>query len=123
MYNNVYTEWQVQKLDNSLVQATVGDFYMQKTTYYQFKYLATRFKDGNNWEAVGLDLLTNKVFYISGTLSTWKLTVYALPSDSQNIKAAFILPSGRIFYAGSATNVQTYNHCVVSPFASISSYQ
>ena len=69
--------------------------------------MAAYFKDMNVWEAVGLDLLTNKVFFITGHLANWRVTVYQMSSTNQTINAAVILASGNVFYAGSALRIET----------------
>lgn len=50
------------------------------------------------------------------------MTVYEFPNASQSIRSAVILDSGRVFYAGSATFIETYNKCLVPPFASNANY-
>ncbi len=70
----------------------------------------------NVWEAVGLDLLTNKVFFITGHLANWRVTVYPMSSTNQTINAAVILASGNVFYAGSALRIDTYCSSYVSIF-------
>jgi hypothetical protein len=78
--------------------------------------LAAYFKDINVWEAVGLDLLTNKVFFITGHLTNQRVTVYPMSSTNQTINAAVILASGNVFYAGSALKIETYGSSYVSIF-------
>jgi len=65
-----------------LTQNGSGDFYRQRCNVYKFKYLAAYFRDVDNWQAVGLDMLTNKVFFIEGHLSDWRLKVYPLYSGN-----------------------------------------
>jgi hypothetical protein len=78
--------------------------------------LAAYFKDINVWEAVGLDLLTNKVFFITGHLTNQRVIVYPMSSTNQTINAAVILANGNVFYAGSALKIETYGSSYVSIF-------
>ena len=117
-----YTEWQVAHLNWNLTEARGDQLYRQRTTKYKFFYLAAKAYDINNWEVVALDLFTNKTFFVRGNLAAWRLTAYEFPNASQTIGSAVILDSGRVFYAGSATRIETYNYCNAPPFASDANY-